>query len=191
MKGFTRIALVVIFLVFGFDSPSQAEDELEDFIVAGEDLFDFRPSGESATSGQLVFVPGRSMRGDSSVLEATLVAISTRNGQEVWRAFRGEGGESGAFDIAGADSGKACAAGTGIFPFPPRFGRLFVACYVARTGALLWEREMDLTSFVGRAGSIAKMAIHADTVVLQLNSVATFEILSIVLMFDARDGSPL
>jgi outer membrane protein assembly factor BamB len=195
MKRFTRIALMVMLLGFGFGSPSQAEDELDDFIVAGGDDFGFEPFGDFAASGRLVFVPGGLLRDDPSVWEAALVAIDTGNGREVWRAFREEDGESEVFRVAGADSGKASAAGYRSSPFPrPGFpgGKVFVACYAARTGALLWEREFEVDAFFVGTTSSAEMAIHANTVVLQISSERLFDDRwKVVLMFDARSGSPL
>ena len=166
---------------------SAVGDDLEDFVIAGDDFADFSPSrfdGVTALWGPLVFVVGSVPTLDPFSPDAAIVAMHKRRATEVWRAFAGAPGRGDSFHHVAASAGRVCAVGEGS-EFGVGSWFVLVACYRALTGELLWEREFPMQ---GLARAVDPYSIQLSGSALV---VTIFHPLlnRLVLLFNARDGS--
>ncbi len=168
---------------------SAVGDDLEDFVIAGDDLFDFAPAisqEASALWGHLVFVAGTGPPLSVTSRDAMIIAVDTRRAAEVWRVSTGEPGRLDSYHSVAASSGRVCAVGRGsesLIPGPTVF--LLVGCYKAKSGKPLWERELAMEG--------SRLAIGLSNFSIRLSRTALVVTLNDfprrVLLFDARDGS--
>ena len=117
-------------------STSAVGDELDDFVIIGNDLLTFSPSlsrQNFAVAGPRVFVVGSTAPLDPFMRDAAIVAVDRHHRREVWRVVVGEPAHREAYDVVAADSGRLCAVGTGAISIqPPTL--LLIGCYDAASG---------------------------------------------------------
>ncbi len=183
-----RLQWLVALAAFGIPM-SAVGDDLEDFVIAGDDLFDFAPAisqEASALWGHLVFVAGTGPPLSVTSRDAMIIAVDTRRAAEVWRVSTGEQGRLDSYHAVAASSGRVCAVGRGsesLIPGPTVF--LLVGCYKAKTGEPLWERELAMEgSRLAQNLSVFTTRLSGTAFVVHINDFNRR-----VLLFDARDGS--
>ena len=176
------VHVVSALLVLWAASPVHSEP-VAPFVIAGDNPTDLDPTpfGEAlATQGPLVFVGGSTIDSETGLNKAVLAAFRIADRDEVWRAFGSPLVRS--YSTVAAGHGKVCAAGS--------WSRgLWVDCYRASTGRLLWERRLEILPF-SFAQPALQMQIASRSVVLSYTATARSRVTqSLVLSFDARDGS--
>ncbi len=135
--------------------------------------------------GHRLFVAGFGATLDPTSRDAVIVAVDTRRATEVWRAIAGEPGRTDQFDSVAASGGRVCAVGRGVESFVTSV--MLVACYKAKTGKLLWEREFPMQRGLVRGFDPFSIQLSGRAFVVTTNDPFTGS--PRVLLFDARDGS--
>ena len=204
------IQWLVALAAFGVPT-SAVGDDLEDFAIAPADFVPSSSQGATAVWGHRLFVAGFGTTLDPTSRDAVIVAVDTRRATEVWRAIAGEPGRADSFDSVAASDGRVCAVGRGVESFVTSV--MLVACYEAKTGKLLWEREFPIgltpvnpfdpgSRFLidRRSGSLivrklgfpfvsTAFSIQLSGKALVVTTNDPFTGRPRVLLFDARDGS--
>lgn len=176
-------------LVLSFDPRSGGSGEsVEDFLLEPDGGADLDPRSV-AVEGSTIFVAGPLSGLASLPQQAALVAFDAESRSERWR-FRRDDPDPSDFLAVDADRGRVCVSGwlvTGVGSLG--FEKdLLVGCLRARSGRLLWERQLTLESSAERASvdlSSRTLGVRA----LRRSSLRGVRFEPVVLSFDARDGT--
>ncbi len=185
------IQWLVALAAFGIPTRAVGDDP-EDFVIAPADFVASSSQGATAVLGHRLFVAGFGTTLDPTSRDAVIVAVDTRRATEVWRAIAGEPGRGDSFDSVAASGGRVCAVGRGVESFVTSV--LFVACYEAATGKLLWQREFPTPGFPIVPTPGFRIVFNAFSIQLSGKALVVttndpFTGSPRVLLFDARDGS--
>jgi len=179
-------AALVSSLLLGTPGPAFAVEDPAGFELATEHGEGFAPVALAASRAS-VFAAGR-VSEPSEPDDAALVAFASRNRRERWQ-FRWRHPERATrFQDVAVDGGLVCAAGTAGASSADR--SLFVACVRARTGALLWRKEVSLADRVGASFAVSlklvgrTLVVHVPVFFLRPSPDDE----TTVLVFDARSG---
>lgn len=193
--------LLLLLFLLGVQGPASCTPGLEgvepdDFRIRPEGELLFDPAGAIVASS-LVVQAGWLAEAVPGPTDAAIVAFDVNTHEEQWR-FRisDPDGRSSRFDVLKSAAGRVCAAGRIESGDGLLDKNLLVACFRARTGALLWTTEV-LLERVSFAPSLELSertlgVLFRSAQVIPLPPAPLPGVVSqppLVLSFDARDGS--